>query len=475
MSRGVPVISGPTGLLEVSVPSAGSVLHASGACRPCVGFWKPKGCLQGGRCEYCHLCPEGELDTQKKMKSRRRKFQDFTSAVMEEAPTSVPSSAGASPRGSLIFASAFEAPGHLSLRSSTSDDDAGATTPRLPTEELALPSVGSSHHGSRRCKPCAWFWKAAGCQNGFECEHCHLCSASELKMRKRERLLRKVSTETVWRGDEPCENRTEESADVGSVGLIAAAVASGNLVPLVAQKTAQSCPVGYIPVLVQVKVPVPVAPRHDLLEVLSAEAFTRREPPEFYQAEYIVPDTVQRTSTRDEGEGDPDASDVVASSRVESAELPLPDLPDPEWCRPAGIPPVSFLDPCRICGEYFFCTCHPSDADLVLPRTKAEDIEQMRMFQTLQLEMQRNVALDDDEDKAISNAALHAEGRCHPCCWFHKPQGCYLGKDCSYCHTCPAGELKARKKLKFRKLADRSRGGQHDASSSKVLCLDRML
>ena len=54
----------PTG----PVPSKGSALHSSGQCRPCAWMWKPKGCQNAENCEYCHLCPEGELKHRKKIK-----------------------------------------------------------------------------------------------------------------------------------------------------------------------------------------------------------------------------------------------------------------------------------------------------------------------------------------------------------------------------------------------------------------------
>lgn len=43
---------------------------------------------------------------------------------------------------------------------------------------------------------------------------------------------------------------------------------------------------------------------------------------------------------------------------------------------------------------------------------------------------------------------FHGTGKCRPCAWFHKPQGCQSAQSCSYCHICPEGELKSRKKLK---------------------------
>eukprot|EP00490_Sorites_sp_Unknown_P010208 CAMPEP_0114690548 /NCGR_PEP_ID=MMETSP0191-20121206/65831_1 /TAXON_ID=126664 /ORGANISM="Sorites sp." /LENGTH=240 /DNA_ID=CAMNT_0001980627 /DNA_START=51 /DNA_END=773 /DNA_ORIENTATION=- len=45
-------------------------------------------------------------------------------------------------------------------------------------------------------------------------------------------------------------------------------------------------------------------------------------------------------------------------------------------------------------------------------------------------------------------SALHGTGQCKPCAWFWKPRGCSNAGDCSYCHACPAGALKERKKAK---------------------------
>jgi len=59
-------------------------------------------------------------------------------------------------------------------------------------QELALagelPSKGSVTHGSGKCRPCAWFWKAQGCQNAKECGYCHMCPEGELKSRKKSKV-----------------------------------------------------------------------------------------------------------------------------------------------------------------------------------------------------------------------------------------------------------------------------------------------
>lgn len=50
------------------ISSPGSVLHGTGNCNPCAWFWKARGCAVGRDCDYCHLCPEGELKRRKKLK-----------------------------------------------------------------------------------------------------------------------------------------------------------------------------------------------------------------------------------------------------------------------------------------------------------------------------------------------------------------------------------------------------------------------
>jgi len=48
--------------------SHGASLHGTGKCKPCAWFWKPQGCHHADMCNYCHLCPEGELKRRKKEK-----------------------------------------------------------------------------------------------------------------------------------------------------------------------------------------------------------------------------------------------------------------------------------------------------------------------------------------------------------------------------------------------------------------------
>ena len=85
-----------------------------------------------------------------------------------------------------------------------------------PGPKKVLPSVGSAMHELGTCKPCAWFWKTQGCKNGRDCLHCHLCSSTEVRHRKKQRALEKkrfrpppgLSLEP----DSPVSTKTEQSS-----------------------------------------------------------------------------------------------------------------------------------------------------------------------------------------------------------------------------------------------------------------------
>jgi len=47
-------------------PSLGSVAHIEGRCKPCAFMYE--GCVNGVACQFCHLCPPGELKRRKRKK-----------------------------------------------------------------------------------------------------------------------------------------------------------------------------------------------------------------------------------------------------------------------------------------------------------------------------------------------------------------------------------------------------------------------
>eukprot|EP00445_Apocalathium_hangoei_P037666 CAMPEP_0203944448 /NCGR_PEP_ID=MMETSP0359-20131031/80204_1 /ASSEMBLY_ACC=CAM_ASM_000338 /TAXON_ID=268821 /ORGANISM="Scrippsiella Hangoei, Strain SHTV-5" /LENGTH=513 /DNA_ID=CAMNT_0050875469 /DNA_START=23 /DNA_END=1564 /DNA_ORIENTATION=- len=63
-------VARPPGIpLPADVPSRGSVLHTSGSCQPCCWFWRPGSCQNGIECGHCHLCPEHEIKVRRKQKN----------------------------------------------------------------------------------------------------------------------------------------------------------------------------------------------------------------------------------------------------------------------------------------------------------------------------------------------------------------------------------------------------------------------
>jgi hypothetical protein len=70
-------------------PQRGSQLHGSGMCQPCAWFWKPDGCKAGPECDYCHLCPEGELKARKKQKHTLMRLGLVTPKAPSEAARNV--------------------------------------------------------------------------------------------------------------------------------------------------------------------------------------------------------------------------------------------------------------------------------------------------------------------------------------------------------------------------------------------------
>lgn len=232
-------------------PSHGSLLHGHGVCRPCAWFWKPSGCQNGADCGHCHLCPVGEIKARKKVKQTIMRLGLATPKVSadseldddDEAETLLASSmveaateieallvAAAAPvickkiesdyveTGSKSLCSEYDASttgserdtnspsSNLESTSSPTNESETINIPpgliastanlkAIPTPGKAdradrsqLPSKGSAAHASGDCRPCAWFWKASGCQTGRDCKYCHLCTSSELKSRKKSKL-----------------------------------------------------------------------------------------------------------------------------------------------------------------------------------------------------------------------------------------------------------------------------------------------
>lgn len=74
----------------------------------------------------------------------------------------------------------------------------------LQLASAGCPTVGSQGHMEGKCKPCAFYWRPEGCQNGFNCNFCHLCGPGARKRRKKERRHLNVSAMTLLRRNLGC-------------------------------------------------------------------------------------------------------------------------------------------------------------------------------------------------------------------------------------------------------------------------------
>jgi len=62
-------------------PTAGSVAHAIGHCKPCAFFYKAGGCGNGVECPFCHLCDSNEK--KRRQKERKASFQFNSPSLLQ--------------------------------------------------------------------------------------------------------------------------------------------------------------------------------------------------------------------------------------------------------------------------------------------------------------------------------------------------------------------------------------------------------
>ncbi|CAJ1329484.1 unnamed protein product [Effrenium voratum] len=88
---------------------------------------------------------------------------------------------------------------HTGSASESMDSQESLQKESTPDGQEIERSAGSSMH-PHRCKPCAWFWRTAGCARGAACQHCHMCLPGELVKRRRQnralaKSIRKLAKE----------------------------------------------------------------------------------------------------------------------------------------------------------------------------------------------------------------------------------------------------------------------------------------
>lgn len=386
----------------------------------------------------------------------------------------------------------------------------------LQTLDLAasLISIGSSMHGTGECKPCAWFWKPGSCRNGSNCARCHLCPSGEIKSRKKAKqvfLRSQASKESIGADEtgvpeeepEP-KSKTEEQQDA----LLDEICLSKLSIQSVHEKPRLLPPPG----LTLVEVP-------EFSHTAEPRGLCQSQVKLFATGE-LKATKIKVASLRISAVSADERADVpeeVTLLKPTSAMPPPPPMPPVlssvgSLCHGSG-----FCRPCTqwktgSCPAGRSCTlCHlcPENDERMMIQAKLAGIRlNARPFATLvacreaqggsasttsgtastvstprskqELLIDRGVGAATSfvrpdtmmpltPEQVSIGSLLHASGRCSPCAWFWKAQGCTNGIECGRCHFCPPGEVKNRKKAKLIALRHSGTGGleaQHSGTGT---------
>jgi len=106
---------------------------------------------------------------------------------------------------------AEEASSEVTAQSSVSSEMVVPVPPGLDPP-LGMPSHGSVLHSLGSCRPCGFFWKSTGCQNGKDCQHCHLCPEGKAKHRKKQRQAQSRA-HTLAKSELACPTPSTSASD----------------------------------------------------------------------------------------------------------------------------------------------------------------------------------------------------------------------------------------------------------------------
>lgn len=381
----------PVSLNASVLPSKGSVTHGSGNCRPCAWFWKQQGCSNGDDCRHCHLCPEGEIKTRKKTKVDTMRKDKQDGEPDDEQEEQEQDGSGEGPQFIPPGLPLVPPPG-LGLIAPTHDPLAPMTVsldPAAPSYD-SIPSVGSSQHASGDCRPCAWFWKAAGCSNGKDCRHCHLCPDGEIKNRKKDKVDTMRSEKSMDSNASPKHNSQSQSspqqpqqlADDGEDCPGSSLHGTGHCRPCAWFWKPQGCQNG-----------------------------------EECRHCHLCPEGEIKNRRKEKVANLREQDDIIG--RQHDPRMMAMDMS--MWAGEQS-PFMPLMDPSLMMPNPFM----------------------MPMMPTMPMDIPGMSPLSFPS----TGSSLHVLGKCKPCAWFWKPTGCMNGQECAHCHLCTAGELKTRKRVK---------------------------
>jgi len=306
-------------------------------------------------------------------------------------------------------------------------------SPGLPVP-VQFPSAGSMLHDSGQCRPCGWFWKPRGCQNGRECGHCHFCPPCAVKERKKAKIAAAKGDISMLTSTLAA---TTDQIPAHSLYLLSQAppLSLANLLAMVEC----SQPAG-VPVLAR---PLASAP---LPSYSAALLFAQSLPPPPLTLAFLAPPVPPAPPCQS-----PRFSQFISPPRVSVAPT-APPCQSPRLMLQQELPPPPALSPSLALSpgalaHSLAMACMDEEGDGEDAPVRLSDSHPTLTSSRVTLEL--STALPVNTSPPISQgSALHAEGNCTACAWFWKPQGCGNAQDCAYCHLCPQGELRRRRKAK---------------------------
>lgn len=317
-----------------------------------------------------------------------------------------------------------------------------------------LTSTGSALHSTGECSPCAWFWKPTGCSKGAECLRCHICPDGELKRRKKNRV--------ATSGSGPAESTLGQTKLASVPKEPAYVVCASSDQPVTFEDD--------FPQTTKVTVgTVPVKNTFINFDFRPPEDDTDPSSPPTVSAPGALLTRLFKTRPRPAGPT-PDPSPNCRNPR-ETAPSPIPPFiptfvpatPTP-W-RPPGIltdtvPSAPLSRPPGVLGPTLVDPAWPDHLCAGFPvALPAQAANATGDYFNLNQD-----AVGEVSDMKKEMNRLHLTRDCTPCNYFYyKVDGCRQGSDCEFCHLCPKGEIKKRKKEKVKILKAASEMAQKQA------------
>jgi len=448
---------------EVGLPSVGSALHAMGGCRPCAWFYKKQGCVNGKDCRHCHLCQRARSERAKKVKVATMKC---TADVEESAVVIGDTPFSPQPEPAVEATPALEDEDDADFRPppGLGLPEVADRQPTSPDDSSSLPSVGSSLHGTGECRPCAWFYKAQGCANGKECRHCHLCDVGEIKLRKKVKTaaLKKVFERDAVSDEEDVQKQPKHLTQ--PLPLTLPYPATYDMSPMTAPPF-HAATIPYTPMPIFLPSlgsslhgtgrcrpcawfwkPQGCANGHECFHCHFCPAGEIRDRKKVKLAMMRVAGGATAPSEQEFAKSD--ASDIPVTVSV-----PLSIVP--------GTPPTCFSSPRRVGFDAQMAEVADDTRKVVETEEHDDEVTASEMGQDEDSDAQQSTTAEDSVpmspmsvplpesfDLPSTGSALHLVGKCRPCAWFYKSQGCLNSRACAHCHICPEGELRQRRKAK---------------------------